>query len=296
MAEVCEKALLTTAWLLGTGFIALASYASFDGTIDRHIWDVVPTKLVGDALNAWLGEALFVVAGCGVRVSVLLSYRRIAAGSYNPRWRLAVWAALSFTIGYTLALVLALVFNCTPTNAYWMSLDPEWKHEYHCRDTRSLNPIAGALSAVSDLYSVVLPMVMLRKLQITRRQKIGLNAIFGLGSLTIGCACARAYYLDQLGRDYDSTWLVKPLNELAAETKGTDLWQGRVLDLLLGDNGIRIGIDLRMRSLPACSLQEFPRQHSSKRSGKPEQPQTQQAWNELHAKRRRESFVRKSDV
>ena len=41
--------------------------------------------------------------------------------------------------------------------------------------------VAGALSVVTDFYSVVLPMIVLLRLQISKREKIGLMVVFGVG-------------------------------------------------------------------------------------------------------------------
>lgn len=80
-------------------------------------------------------------------------------------------------------------------------------HDWSCADTRSLNPVSGVMSVVSDLYSVVLPMAMLRHFNISRRKKIALNAVFSLGLLVVAAGSVRTYYLTMLGDHHDITWL-----------------------------------------------------------------------------------------
>ena len=70
-----------------------------------------------------------------------------------------------------------------------------------------LNPLSGVVSVVSDFYSVILPMGMLRHFETDRRKKIALNAIFSLGLLVVGAGAARTYYLSKLGTHYDITWI-----------------------------------------------------------------------------------------
>jgi len=139
---------------------------------------------------------------------VLLFYRRIQSGTYNRKWKIATWAAILFTIAQTLGLCLALVFSCSPTKAYWKAYNEDWatKHEYYCPESGYVNLLAGILSIVTDLYSIVLPFFMLRKLNIPKRQKISLNLVFGLSLTTVAAAAARtnAYY--KMSQDYDFTW------------------------------------------------------------------------------------------
>ena len=63
------------------------------------------------------------------------------------------------------------------------------------------------LSIISDVYAVILPSIMLRHydLDIPRRQKIGLNIIFGLGLVVAGCGVARTYYLWRINQYVSSS-------------------------------------------------------------------------------------------
>jgi len=125
----------------------------------------------------------------------LLFYRRLVSGTFSKRWRLATIGAIIFTAGYCIAFVLVLVFNCSPTDSYWRSYNLAYTKEYTCVDTRHLNPVSGALSVFSDLYSVILPMGMLRHFEAPRRQKMALNAVFSLGLLVVATGCVRTYYV-----------------------------------------------------------------------------------------------------
>lgn len=103
--------------------------------------------------------------------------------------------------------MLALLFNCSPTQAYWKSYSLSYSTKYHCADTTVLNPLSGALSILSDLYSVLLPMGIMAGLNTTTRQKWALNAVFSLGLLVVAAGIARTYYLESLGKTWDITWL-----------------------------------------------------------------------------------------
>ncbi|KAK3067958.1 hypothetical protein LTR53_014829 [Teratosphaeriaceae sp. CCFEE 6253] len=204
-----DDALLIPSWLFSIGFTAVAVYSERAGLTDRHIWDLLPSKFEDDTLNAWIGTFLFLVGTGCLKLSVLFFYRRIQAGTYNRQWKYAIWAAVAFTIIYTLSMLFALIFNCSPTWAYWKAYDKDWdaQQEYHCAETGIVNLIAGILSIVSDLYSIVLPCLMLQGLEMPRRQKVTLNAIFAIGLVTVGAAAGRTHSYYQMSQDYDFTWV-----------------------------------------------------------------------------------------
>lgn len=137
-------------------------------------------------------------------------YRRLVHDTFNPKWRYAIWGAISFTAIFTVFLVFMLILNCSPPEAYWKAFDPTWDtaHRYHCITTFWINTLAGILSTISDVYAVILPIFMLWSLSITRQQKIGLFALFGAGLLVVGAACGRTYYFHEFTKDYDVTWYV----------------------------------------------------------------------------------------
>lgn len=200
------QALLIPSWLFGIGFTALSVDAIHRGVISRHIWDVVPSAFEGEALNVWLASFIFLLGSACLKVSVLLFYRRIQSATYGRRWMFAIYGAIWFTVAYTVALIFALIFNCRPTQAYWKAYDPKWTYNYKCSETGKLNLLAGILSVVSDLYAVVLPCLMLQRLHISRRQKIGLNAVFAISLVSAGAGAGRTYTFNELSKNYDITW------------------------------------------------------------------------------------------
>lgn len=59
--------------------------------------------------------------------------------------------------------------------------------------TTFLNPLSGALSVVSDFYSVVLPVGAFWQLEVTKRQRWALNTVFSIGLLVVIAGIARTY-------------------------------------------------------------------------------------------------------
>ena len=83
-------------------------------------------------------------------------------------------------------MFILLFTACAPIEALWRKLDPKYNEKFHCAPQRvqaGISELSGALSVFSDIYSVILPAVLLFRLKTTRRQRIGLIFVFGLGIL-----------------------------------------------------------------------------------------------------------------
>jgi hypothetical protein len=130
---------------------------------------------------------LYLFSTAFTKISVLLFYRRLVQGTCSRRYKYAIWAAMGFVIVYTFVFVVLLLVTCKPIQATWLRLDPTYSPtRYHCGSNDLMGKVSdlgGALSVVSDFYSVLLPAVLLLQIRITSRQRWGLMAIFSVGFL-----------------------------------------------------------------------------------------------------------------
>lgn len=200
--------MLTIAWLGSTMYTTAAIIAAVVYHVGRNIWNIPLPWFEKIALLAWLGEFSFLATGGCIKISVLLFYRRIVAGTYSRAWKWSIIGAICFTGGWTIALMLTLVFNCMPTEAYWKTFNPMYTRDFTCVDTTAVNLMAGIFAIVSDLYAVVLPAVMTWKLQINRTQRIALNTLFGLSLAVSGISGVRTYYLYEVGQNTDVSSMI----------------------------------------------------------------------------------------
>jgi len=200
------KALLLPGWLCSIAFTVFALLSTERYGSGTHTWDVPMTLYVPLAFMGWCAEVFYLASTGFTKCSILLFYRRLTKGTYNMRWKYAIWTAITFTAAYSLAFIFLLIFSCSPTAAYWKSFNPYWKGDFHCISSKYSNVLSGAMSIASDLYSVLLPCIMLRKFDAPRRQKIALNIIFSLGLIVVAAGSVRTYYLEKVGHSVDLTW------------------------------------------------------------------------------------------
>ncbi|KIW16841.1 hypothetical protein PV08_04031 [Exophiala spinifera] len=185
---------------------------------DRHIWDIRPESLPNLRLAAWLIEFFFLLGNASTKISILLFYRRITSGLPGFWFLYLAWAAIAFTVLYTLGLLLELFFICRPPESYWKSYNPLYTKKHACGNEHIPFILSAAASITSDIYSSVLPMMLARTLQMTRRQRFSFYALFSAGLLTAGIGIARLLVFIPVTKNYqmglhthDVSWLGWPL-------------------------------------------------------------------------------------
>jgi hypothetical protein len=121
------------------------------------------------------------------KVSILLFYRRLAAGSVTNRFRYCIYAAMAFVLTYFTIFFISLFVSCRPIYAEWMLADWVWdynhKGTYKCIDEASSLISSAVISVVQDFITLGMPMMLFWKVGLPKSQKIALGFIFGIGIL-----------------------------------------------------------------------------------------------------------------
>ncbi|KIW10180.1 hypothetical protein PV08_11141 [Exophiala spinifera] len=174
----------------------------------RHVWDIEADTFVGSRLNIWISLWCYIVAISLIKISVLLFYRRLSV-KFSKTFLVATWVGIVYNVLYFLAFGLALLLLCHPLDAYWKSFDSGWTatHKYHCASEGTALPASSAMSVLGDLYSTLLPMVLVYNLDLPSRQKIALYVLFAFGFMAVAAGTVRTVLLyNLLNVDYDFTW------------------------------------------------------------------------------------------
>ncbi|KAL8877571.1 MAG: hypothetical protein Q9198_004436 [Flavoplaca austrocitrina] len=172
-----------------------------------HMWNITVPK--------FLWAAASVIIACPAvalpKVAILVFYLRV-----NPTqpFRYSVFAVLFITLGYMIALCLALFFQCQPIAKFWNPL-----LEGQCLNQEDLFLWNSILNVFADFLVLILPIPMLRKLQVGMRQKWIIGLLFGIGSLTCIVSVVRTYYVSLLFGTTDTSWkLPTPTSLVVVET------------------------------------------------------------------------------
>jgi hypothetical protein len=132
-------------------------------------------------------EALYLLSTSTTKISILLFYRRLAAGSVSNGFIYSVYGAIAFVVLYFVVFFINLFVGCRPLPAFWLQVDPVWnaKHEgdYQCINEAANLIAAASVSVVQDCLACGMPAILFWKLQMPRKQKVALGLVFGIGIL-----------------------------------------------------------------------------------------------------------------
>ena len=203
-----DDALIAVALGFGIALSVLVIVGNKTFKSGHHIWDIHPSLFAGHRLNVWEAEWCYVTSLSATKISVLLFYRRLSV-SFTKAFMIATWVGIIYNILYWAGFCLALLLICRPVNAYWDAFDPKWAatHTYSCGSENVSLPLSGVFSVIGDFYSALLPMLVIMNLDLPRKQKLSLYALFSVAFLVVGAGIARTVLLNVvINRDYDFTW------------------------------------------------------------------------------------------
>ena len=132
-------------------------------------------------------ELCQMVATTFIKISILLFCRRLSSGSFIKAYDYAVFATLFFVVGYFISCTIAIIFLCNPVEGFWQRFNMQWRqtHTATCQNEGALTVAGITLSTVQDFIICALPVFLVWNLQVPRRQRIALIALFGLGLMSV---------------------------------------------------------------------------------------------------------------
>ena len=139
------------------------------------------------------GRPIYLFGVCLFKIALLISYQRLLKGTGHKSYSTVVWVITGIVFFSHLACAIAIIFACSPVDKSW---HPE--KDGTCMSPEDSVTAYAAISIVSDLVVTTLPIPLLFKLQIGKRQKVGLAAMFALGIFTTICSIMRYVQLKHL--------------------------------------------------------------------------------------------------
>lgn len=208
-ARGADDALIVVGLAFGIVFSALTIVATDNLGIGRHIWDVLPTNGSAIRLNLFIAQLCYTVSMTSIKISILLLYKRLSE-VFSKTFLLASWIGIAYNIIYAISFCIILLLECRPVKAFWLSYDRAWatEHEYFCSSMeRTAVPTYAALSVLGDVYSTILPLMLVSSLQLPLRRMLGLYALFALGFMVAGAGIVRTWFIYvTANKTYDTSW------------------------------------------------------------------------------------------
>ncbi|KAK3359581.1 hypothetical protein B0T25DRAFT_621071 [Lasiosphaeria hispida] len=192
-----DDGVMVAAQILSIGSAAAIGLEAHWG-LGRHTWTVKPDNIIPYMKAFYSSIVVYNIAVCFTKISILLQYKRIFTNRIMQRltkfglYFLAAWA-------FTLAFLLTL--TCMPVAAFWDS-----SVKGRCLDSPTIWYIMAGVNLATDFAILIMPMPAIKSLQLPRRQKFMLIAIFGLGFFPCAISIYRVRTLHTATDTTDPFW------------------------------------------------------------------------------------------
>jgi hypothetical protein len=123
----------------------------------------------------WLAIPMYNCSLWCTKFSILFQYLRLF-----PRrpMRIACYTIMGIVTVYSSWAVVSGYLNCVPVAKFWDRSIPG-----HCLNFEALWFFNAAMNLITDMGLLVLPMPVLNSLQLPRKQRLALMAVFAVGGL-----------------------------------------------------------------------------------------------------------------
>ncbi|KAI4156813.1 MAG: hypothetical protein L6R39_001009 [Caloplaca ligustica] len=111
-----------------------------------------------------------------IKISILLFYRRIFI---TPWFRTTTTIFMGVVLAWMLAATLGHIFSASPIDKWWTS-DPKFQLEF---DYEIFLTAMAGIDIGLDVFTLLLPIPVIRSLHVNKQKKLSLIGIFALGFL-----------------------------------------------------------------------------------------------------------------
>ncbi|GFF39819.1 hypothetical protein IFM46972_06006 [Aspergillus udagawae] len=171
-----------------------------------HQWNVSVAHVQKVIELANIIEIIYCPVILGAKVAMLLQMRRMFVVNKTGKLYWLHEILLWTNVPCYLALMLSFAFACVPREKLWNPKLPG-----QCVSSTAILIASSTLNVLSDLTMLLLPLVVVMRLQLPPRSKLILNVVFGTGILTCVSSTCRLVYGVYLTRTEDFTWGIAPI-------------------------------------------------------------------------------------
>ncbi|EKJ70458.1 hypothetical protein FPSE_09452 [Fusarium pseudograminearum CS3096] len=196
-----ETACLIIGWIFSIGVQVVALQGFFLGITGVHTWEIPLAKFNTGNQLSFVIPILYAVCTAFSKMALALFYRKLSPERW---WRWSVCGVLFLVAGYNLAIMLVILFGCAP-------FAKSWDHtmlEGTCVNRPAVYICTAGLGILSDLILLIMPLPMVLRSRIPRRQKAGLVVLFAIGSATLVTSVIRLVLLVPIFGALDVSWII----------------------------------------------------------------------------------------
>jgi len=165
---------------------------------DTRVGDVFKLLYYSYIVQTMYGPVIFTV-----KLSILLQYLHVfvpsRVGSLPMYWGIHIVLGANFLLYFIDTWIQ--IFSCSPIAFSWNKL-----LKGHCVNVDAGQIATGTFNVISDFAILLLPMYSISRLQLPRKRKLGICALFGTGFLACISSTARLIYSIRIVTTKDVTF------------------------------------------------------------------------------------------
>lgn len=128
----------------------------------------------------YIMEAIYNPILALVKTSILIFLLRLGAGvESSTRWM--IHGVNAWNIGQAVSTFLVVLFQCSPPSYYWLAADPTSGVTGTCIHEGTFYTCTAALTIVSDIMTLWLPIRVFSRLQMKLKMRVALISLFCVG-------------------------------------------------------------------------------------------------------------------
>lgn len=167
------------------GFARISSLilcsAAYKWGVGLHLHEILATDsshLLDARKITWVRSFFYITIATTIKLSILFTYHEIFR---VVQWFIyCVWATMALCI---LVLVISLVRLCTTCKPIEANYIPDLPGAKCSMSVVKIFVVSGSVNMALDVFLVLLPLPVVWKLEASRRKKLGISLMFGLGIL-----------------------------------------------------------------------------------------------------------------
>ncbi|MCJ1362842.1 hypothetical protein MMC16_001948 [Acarospora aff. strigata] len=166
-----------------------------------HAYEIPVHRYNYFSIMIMIASLLYVPCLGLAKVSLLLCYHQFALGKV---FKFMVYAVMVVVVGYSFAIIIALIFPCVPIAKNWDITITKGT----CLNRAAIYIATAAVNIATDVTLLLLPIPIVVTLQMRRMRKVSVVFVFALGSMTCITSIIRLVGILPMLVNPDQTWAV----------------------------------------------------------------------------------------
>ncbi|KAH8728457.1 hypothetical protein GQ44DRAFT_824256 [Phaeosphaeriaceae sp. PMI808] len=200
-----EDYMLVAAWVFALVYSILGALGIQYG-YGRHLWDIPFTMFNPNFMKLGaIGGTFYGISIMLTKLSILTFFIQFAP---QRNLRVAIYMTMAFVVMYSLVTSFEWVYACRPIEKYWDLTITSGS----CIDWLKITVFSGVMNTTTDAAILILPVLLLRKIQLPKRQKIGVMAILMTGGFILIVSIIKLKLQVDFAKTKDISWeMVLPM-------------------------------------------------------------------------------------